>query len=766
MDTFDYFKQYANYFWQWEEQFSVVAIPEGNTIAYWEQIDSLLRQFSNATIPTFGSFLLTIIATSPNAESSLNVVERKIAAHAVDETLLVEAFSFLKELANLPVEVKNSSKKGTFLRFIFENGHNNLSVKKSSSLLEFIKNPDWTLNSLFSPIDANVIKEDLRIFSILYKKYPTKDDILKAYSRLVDVAEDVVELTTIASDAEIFNLEMILENEKTWKIGSILPFLWSGLNIPFHTPMTGNQPLGGVSDISKKGSYDRLLVSEFANDDLIFLSRLANNEALFYQRESPPEKSLKERIFLIDTSLYTWGTPKILALSVAIAVAKHPKTKISSKFFLLGNNYKEITVNSVESIIEANESVSIKLNAASALQEYFMKEKSSGAEVFFLTDTATFKQAEILKVFSQTQGKINYIITTDDKGKVEVFRKLQQNKKLIQTIEIPIDDIWKKKASEYNESLGLHVRYQGDLPIFVNVNHRASIYQSYSLKAIYAISRSQSLLVHSKPFDSNEIKTYNDYKAWDLITFQLPIKGERCFGENTLGEDVLLLYDTQNNDGCIYNITTKQSYSFFLEQMRGNSGIVFEDGEFKIYTQQSCWIVDPDNGKVSSKQEPKYQHEIQQINKQNLPFVYMSNNLLENLTSVSINAENRLVFCGKHVLGFNINGSHKIKIYTKSSSSLIIHAHKLSENLFQFPDGSTVELKKTGVFILRSSDDNIPLIFIPSEIDKFICAATYDTFTGPEYYYKQGESVESEEFYSKYIHGFIETVNRNSDYGN
>src|SRR5690606_25553091 len=70
----------------------------------------------------------------------------------------------------------------------------------------------------------------------------------------------------------------------TFHVAALIRRIWSGLAIPFHSSHPSIQPLGGVSDISNRGALDKLLISEYANDDLLFLSRLANGEALYINR--------------------------------------------------------------------------------------------------------------------------------------------------------------------------------------------------------------------------------------------------------------------------------------------------------------------------------------------------------------------------------------------------------------------------------------------------------------------------------------------------
>ncbi len=48
-------------------------------------------------------------------------------------------------------------------------------------------------------------------------------------------------------------------------------------------------PVGGVSDISNRGTIDRLLLSELAQDDEMLTTRVAMNEVMYLRRETPPQ---------------------------------------------------------------------------------------------------------------------------------------------------------------------------------------------------------------------------------------------------------------------------------------------------------------------------------------------------------------------------------------------------------------------------------------------------------------------------------------------
>src|SRR3990170_3190920 len=74
MQIHQYFQSYEGYFWQWEEQGNVLAIPDGATIAYKEFILGILEDLSDQGLPSFGSLLLAFIATNPDAKISIQKV--------------------------------------------------------------------------------------------------------------------------------------------------------------------------------------------------------------------------------------------------------------------------------------------------------------------------------------------------------------------------------------------------------------------------------------------------------------------------------------------------------------------------------------------------------------------------------------------------------------------------------------------------------------------------------------------------------------------
>ncbi|WP_010582785.1 hypothetical protein [Schlesneria paludicola] len=91
-------------------------------------------------------------------------------------------------------------------------------------------------------------------------------------------------------------------------------------------------PLGGVSDLTNRGTLDRMLLSELAHDDLMLATRVALNEALYLRREVQPGHPSERCHVLIDSGLRMWGVPRVFATAVALSLAstRDPQSSLSA----------------------------------------------------------------------------------------------------------------------------------------------------------------------------------------------------------------------------------------------------------------------------------------------------------------------------------------------------------------------------------------------------------------------------------------------------
>jgi hypothetical protein len=80
-------------------------------------------------------------------------------------------------------------------------------------------------------------------------------------------------------------------------------------------------PVGGYADLSTRGTYDRLLISNLAYPEEEFVRRVVENELLFYELEAPPAQQPPKQFVFLDAGPATWGIPRLAGAAVALSVA-------------------------------------------------------------------------------------------------------------------------------------------------------------------------------------------------------------------------------------------------------------------------------------------------------------------------------------------------------------------------------------------------------------------------------------------------------------
>lgn len=735
MVFYDYFQSYNNYFWQWEENADVLAIPKDNTIAYSEFVTEILEILALQGLPPFGSLLLAIIATNPKGDKSIDTVYAILCdtLKTVDNVPLSNTIEFLKLFSELPEEYKKGKKRVLLFQALFENCHNITSIKNSKAIVKDYAANKFDKNQFVKQIEFNhgQYEKDFRTIEVLKNKFKDINDIIVKIASLPEIQEDTIKLNNPSDETETKEFtEQLIDNPKTFRVGSLVKRIWSGLNIPVHSALPSQQPIGGVSDLTNKGDFDKLLISEFANDDIVFLSRLANNEALFIRREIPPANNNLERVILIDVSLKNWGTPKAIAFATMLAIAKHPKTNIACSAFVIGNSFYPISIDSLDSIIDGLQILEGTLNPVNGLTAFFKEHPANkNREIFIITEPSTLKQAAMVKAMTEYHSFINYWIYTDADGNIDVYKKQQSSKKHIQHIQLPLELLWKKEfkatgnVKQRNESITSY-------PILFRNSLNSKKILTTPLGETFQITGDKALLRFfeklSKPYE----------KGWEVIIENLPFaNGEYEIGMLPNGEHILLMFNQQNRELSLLNINTQETKSLIFNDWKATSkhSFIFQDQKFYHLNHKGCWCIHP-NGTLESdsiieKKIVTQRNEELQKSAQNF---LQGQGFLKNIKEIFINEDNHLVF-NIHELLIN-KGSH-IKIDQTNNRAKKTEATKINDTEFTFNDGSSITINRSGMLILKSSDTHIPIIYIPSLLNASLGVATDEDFAGNDYYY-------------------------------
>jgi len=721
MNFYNYFQSYDHYFFQWEDDAEVLAISEGNTIAYREYLVDVLEKLSHQGLPRFGTLLLTILATNINGKSNVLAFEKLIENIELDKEFRQSVIFFLLNLTQLPQKYKEGNNRLMLFQTLFLNVHNAISYKENFYFIEQLKKKNYEPYKLVTDkkeITNSDAYQDLRAIQYLSKRFPDIESIVNSLLDLPEIDQLSVVLKEDIAEKKMSNslVDALIENEKTFHIGSLIKYIWGGLNIPFHSLLPSQQPMGGFSDLSNKGDFDKLLISEFANDDLIFLSRLANNEALYINREIPPQSNNVERIIIIDVSIKNWGTPKSIAYALMLAITNHPKTDIVCSAYIVGDNFCKIAINNIHEIIESIQTVEVSLHAANGLGKLLKEcQLPIKKEVIFISSNDAFKQTELQIILQENRKFFNYWMLTDVDGNIEVYKLQQNNKKQIQHILLPLNEIWKNDKAGNKSSLNIEETIAHYPILFPLISNYKKIITTHD-NEVFCIVSDSAVLQH---FDK---KSTHYLKGWKLIYNNLfpKLTGEFEIGKMRNGDYVLLVFKVHTKELSLINLTSGKSKKVFFDEWVSahNSSFIFNYSLqiFHYIAHNIAWTfndkIEENEIEILKESSSNYDDKILLYQQNEIKIketkkkLHLYTGILKNIQTVSINYENRLVF-NAHQLILNQNNTIKIKQSNYRSMKIKVEAVKHKDNTFVFPNGSSVFVNRLGMIVLNPSEKDL-----------------------------------------------------------
>lgn len=719
-----YFNGYKNFIWSYEDEFSVICLGNGNTIIYVEELKEIIRKMSDQGLPPLSALILAIASLKGNYEN-IKWIEEYLQYKAVNEGLnYKDTIDFLKLLSQVNPAYKSGHGRLILLSTIFNKCHGHLSLSNSASISSEFCKPGYVIKPEVHHTTLNLLNKAIKPIHTLKKKFPTTESIEDKLQN-IPILED--ELLFEEIDSEDFE-EQLIANPATRKIGLLVNRITSGINIPIHSSEAAESNLGGISGLLNKGNYDQLLLSEYAYDDLTFLLRLSNNEALFLSKEKPPSTSNKRRVLLIDVSILSWGTPKLIALAEFISIYKHPKNKFETIGFTVGEDIKPIDLDTVKSFTKSLFHVDMNLTCSSGIEDYFLNHHSKDDDVYYLGDKRALSQPNMLTISNKYKDLIKLWILNDSNGSVDIYKGLKNSKKHIQHIELPLKPLWdngiRQKSGVYHKS---------NIPILVDIPQRRNAYKSTDNGEIYLLTKERSLL-----------RFYNKYNkfhqsGWQILLKDLPLnEGIYEVGKLLDGTVQLLISDVKNKAFHIFKLNSgrKKTFSNSSFKMFNTQKLLFLNDAFFIETQNACYKVSFDSG-IEETQKIDHKEFISREKVSNEIFYNELNlhDVIKNVKHIGISKSGCLIV-NKHKLILNEKNEITFIKYD-SYDNLVQIAYSTGNNMFEFSNGYKVQANLHGYIVLIKPTLPNEDVFIPVTINSKLGLATQSYYTGDKYFINQ-----------------------------
>ncbi|MCA9034469.1 MAG: hypothetical protein KDA91_05025 [Planctomycetaceae bacterium] len=381
------------------------------------------------------------------------------------------------------------------------------------------------------------------------------DAILDSLPPAVRMQKLLVDLT---NDSELGGLARVAKQ------------LVAAISLPRHISDPDDRPMGGVSDIANRGSLDKLLLSELAQDDLALSVRLAMNEALYLRRESPPSPQPSTRFVLIDGSLPMWGIPRLYATAAAMALYVTSDQSTEVRCFRTegrrsGDDWNIDSLQpddtAVESTLISTDGIALHLSGLApnafptkSLDEFFETVRMAPvvSEPVVITTPDVVESQEFRQRLESQWNDEAWLIVVQRDGQLEILRWTRQGTSLHRRLSLPLQQIIVTSDASHlratEASLDLpaicHLR---SFPLRLSHHIRTDRIWSWG-KSVVSITDDGRLMIWDSPSHGAQ-----------QIAEELPVStGDRCFLLNRWGGIFSLLACPQNKTATLIQIEGQQ----------------------------------------------------------------------------------------------------------------------------------------------------------------------------------------------------------------
>jgi hypothetical protein len=472
-------------FWRWSDDGEVIEWAGGGTIVFRPQLRQIIEALSADGLPPLNSLLMLLAACRADWRGSPRHLGHFAKPLAIEMQKL--KVSWLKSLAwkldaisTIPEEWRSTtSGRMTLARAIFVNSVAPMSDPVVLSIAELL---NGNSTKLFEGQSADRSVEPWRADLVLLSRCIDEVDLdrLDEFKR---VGTDLLPTPAEIDEPEFTSIRQLLgsieKDEELAGLASLARHVMAGLSLPRPLNEADGIPVGGVSDITNRGPFDRLLISELANDDDVLMTRVALNEALYLRREAPPKSPPDARIVIFDAGIRMWGIPRLFGTAVGLALGATSADTTSVRFFRAeGSRLVPVSLQSRAELIDHLEVLRHEAHVGAVLPKIasLTRNDDEEAAVFLVTSREASADPEFRQSLADAGLTGLHLATVNRQGEFELTQQLPHGTKQLATQRLAIDDILeppKKKDGKRKSSPSrqlLRPEYDPELPAILSVH--------------------------------------------------------------------------------------------------------------------------------------------------------------------------------------------------------------------------------------------------------------------------------------------------------
>ncbi|MDB5386908.1 MAG: hypothetical protein JWM11_2554 [Planctomycetaceae bacterium] len=457
-ELWDYFTPAATTFWNWSEDHQAVVWTSGETIVFRPELASLLEALKPIGLPPFDAVLLTIAACRSSAATTLCQLPDRLnfdqfpMQHSLTEQL-GNVLGKLRVICSLPADLRGSMDgKQAILTLVAENGSPLTTPELAGNCVEWLRQgyridygPKLT-PQLRSTIAWSILFRGLQDGLASVNEVAVR---LRMRTGLepADLPQPVpLELPDpVPLPYSVRDLLQELEQDENHSgLYRLVKRVLSIVTLPRPVSAPSDQPLGGVSDISNRGPFDRLLLSELAHDVDVLMTRVALNEALYIRREVPPTIPPRNRLVLLDAGIRMWGLPRLYAAAVSLALAATQHESVTTRIFRAENQTViPVDLSSREEFLEHLEVLELPAHPGRALPAFVNEAEGTAADFVIVTGEDVLADPEFRLCLSEHKQQIPelYLVIVNRIGSLRLIHRTRQGDRILKEALLDLEQI-------------------------------------------------------------------------------------------------------------------------------------------------------------------------------------------------------------------------------------------------------------------------------------------------------------------------------------
>ena len=778
--TITYFKGHRDYFWRWAEGGTVIEFANKRTICYREDLSKILIALPRSTSLPLGTILLVICACKDDWEQLFgieNILNKSGYNNQRNQKphykLVQEAYTFLKLINQLPKKHRTEMNRSVLLQSIFDVSADKGYHKGLMPILSDFNTGllDERIFGNIKPFTQKNLLDDLAPLAEASSIFQDPLQLeLKLRTGLKEIPKPIV--LEKVEQKNIGLLEELLQYEQTQHLSALAKKIMAALNIPMHLNGYSDQSLGGISDIANKGTYDKLLLSELAQDDLLLTARLANNEALFLKRESSPKQQQQELGLILDTTLKMWGNTRIFAIATSLAFRESKQKHQNLKMMILSGRHIDVQeLQTKDDALNLLEKMDIALHCGAQLATALTRHISKHGKYIFITSDHFLKDREAMAHFAKVRDKLSYLVTISSTGQIQMMQLDKNRSKLIREAHIDIYEVLKSPKKRKKNIL------QPDIPAILSEANFPLYYPTskirLTLKNSICLANMTALAITK---DRRVLYWQKRELGATVLANDIP-DGIVCFGEIS-NIAFLMVVPSVSAPIKIYHFDLfNHTYvTLSIEAPHAScKEVKFIVNRFWFQSDNELTAIDAVTGGILQAEEGDQKHFNTYISynrdtmamgqlKRFINNGYSSINSLKNIYINNhdlLSADRRSLLCKNDEFCWE-EGPHLPQLGVVKKENIVVkHLLNINFTRFTFQSGSTATIDSRGFLHLKSVDPNIPEITIVTIIDRPTACWSADGFkSGSSYFigYDQANQLTPAIFESRYLKPFIHSL--------